>query len=152
MGEISLKKWKARWKEIQKLTIPMWTWPRPMKMLHPGLLLNPPAFKAQFKLQLTLNSNTRRVLIIYSYSFLLQDLEEMKKRLKEMEEEAAALRDMQAKVEKEMGALQGYVFYLHFHSNFPKIDGTATTVKLLCFAMIFLEALLCTFIYQLKPI
>lgn len=34
-----------------------------------------------------------------------KDLEEMKKRLKEMEEEAAALRDMQAKVEREMGAL-----------------------------------------------
>ena len=33
-----------------------------------------------------------------------QELEEMKKRLKEMEEEAAALRDMQAKVEKEMTA------------------------------------------------
>lgn len=31
----------------------------------------------------------------------------MKKRLKEMEEEAGALRDMQAKVEKEMGAVQG---------------------------------------------
>jgi polyadenylate-binding protein 2 len=38
-----------------------------------------------------------------------EELEEMKKRLKEMEEEAAALRDMQAKVEKEMvaGAVQG---------------------------------------------
>eukprot|EP01018_Ginkgo_biloba_P035072 Gb_34131 [translate_table: standard] len=35
-----------------------------------------------------------------------KELEEMKKRLKEMEEEAAALRDMQAKVEKEMGAVQ----------------------------------------------
>ncbi|KAG6490565.1 hypothetical protein ZIOFF_051864 [Zingiber officinale] len=34
---------------------------------------------------------------------LFQDLDEMKKRLKEMEEEAAALREMQAKVEKEMG-------------------------------------------------
>uniref|UniRef100_A0A0D6R4N6 RRM domain-containing protein n=1 Tax=Araucaria cunninghamii TaxID=56994 RepID=A0A0D6R4N6_ARACU len=34
-----------------------------------------------------------------------KELEEMKKRLKEMEEEAAALRDMQAKVEKEMGAV-----------------------------------------------
>lgn len=33
----------------------------------------------------------------------------MKKRLKEMEEEAAALREMQAKVEKEMGATQGFV-------------------------------------------
>ena len=31
----------------------------------------------------------------------------MKKRLKEMEEEAAALREMQAKVEKEMGSVQG---------------------------------------------
>nr|ABK21856.1 unknown [Picea sitchensis] len=36
----------------------------------------------------------------------VKELEEMKKRLKEMEEEAAALRDMQAKVEKEMGAVQ----------------------------------------------
>lgn len=35
-----------------------------------------------------------------------KELEEMKKRLKEMEEEAAALRDMQAKVEKEMGVVQ----------------------------------------------
>jgi hypothetical protein len=31
----------------------------------------------------------------------------MKKRLKEMEDEAAALREMQAKVEKEMGSVQG---------------------------------------------
>ncbi|XP_077212949.1 polyadenylate-binding protein 2-like isoform X1 [Tasmannia lanceolata] len=36
----------------------------------------------------------------------LQELDEMKKRLKEMEDEAAALREMQAKVEKEMGAVQ----------------------------------------------
>lgn len=35
-----------------------------------------------------------------------KELEEMKRRLKEMEEEAAALRDMQAKVEKEMGVVQ----------------------------------------------
>lgn len=39
----------------------------------------------------------------------------MKKRLKEMEEEAAALREMQAKVEKEMGAaaaaVQGPFFF-----------------------------------------
>ncbi|KAF5781512.1 putative transcription factor MYB-related family [Helianthus annuus] len=33
----------------------------------------------------------------------LKELNEMNKRLKEMEEEAAALREMQAKVEKEMG-------------------------------------------------
>ncbi|OIW10444.1 hypothetical protein TanjilG_00382 [Lupinus angustifolius] len=35
------------------------------------------------------------------------ELDEMKKRLKEMEDEAAALREMQAKVEKEMGSVQG---------------------------------------------
>ncbi|KAJ8752647.1 hypothetical protein K2173_005536 [Erythroxylum novogranatense] len=35
-----------------------------------------------------------------------KELEEMKKRLKEIEEEAGALREMQAKVEKEMGAVQ----------------------------------------------
>ena len=35
----------------------------------------------------------------------------MKKRLKEMEDEAAALREMQAKVEKEMGAVQGFFFF-----------------------------------------
>ena len=42
-------------------------------------------------------------MIVYAF----QELDEMKKRLKEMEEEAAALREMQAKVEKEMGAVQG---------------------------------------------
>jgi len=35
----------------------------------------------------------------------------MKKRLKEMEDEAAALREMQAKVEKEMGSVQGASFF-----------------------------------------
>lgn len=34
----------------------------------------------------------------------------MKKRLKEMEDEAAALLEMQAKVEKEMGSVQGCNF------------------------------------------
>ncbi|GFY84426.1 polyadenylate-binding protein 1 [Actinidia rufa] len=38
-----------------------------------------------------------------------KDLEDMKKRLKEIEEEAGALREMQAKVEKEMGAVQGLI-------------------------------------------
>ncbi|KAG6415996.1 hypothetical protein SASPL_123417 [Salvia splendens] len=38
-----------------------------------------------------------------------QELESMKKRLQEIEEEAGALREMQAKVEKEMGANQGFV-------------------------------------------
>ncbi|KAE9613452.1 hypothetical protein Lal_00015872 [Lupinus albus] len=35
------------------------------------------------------------------------ELDDMKKRLKEMEDEAADLREMQAKVEKEMGSGQG---------------------------------------------
>ncbi|XP_059627830.1 polyadenylate-binding protein 1-like isoform X2 [Cornus florida] len=35
-----------------------------------------------------------------------KDLEDMKKRLKEIEDEAGALREMQAKVEKEMGAVE----------------------------------------------
>ncbi|OIT03069.1 PREDICTED: polyadenylate-binding protein 2 [Nicotiana attenuata] len=36
----------------------------------------------------------------------VKELDEMKKRLKEMEDEAVALREMQAKVEKEMGSVQ----------------------------------------------
>lgn len=39
----------------------------------------------------------------------------MKKRLQEIEEEAGALREMQAKVEKEMGASQGFV-EIHLNS------------------------------------
>ncbi|KAI7757859.1 hypothetical protein M8C21_026777, partial [Ambrosia artemisiifolia] len=35
------------------------------------------------------------------------ELEDMKKRLKEIEEEAGPLREMQAKVDKEMGSVQG---------------------------------------------
>ena len=41
---------------------------------------------------------------------LMQDPNEMKKQLKEMEEEVLALREMQAKVEKEMGVIQGFTF------------------------------------------
>lgn len=36
----------------------------------------------------------------------------MRKRLQEIEEEAGALRQMQEKVEKEMGATQGFFPYL----------------------------------------
>lgn len=53
----------------------------------------------------------------------VKELDEMKKRLKEMEEEAAALREMQAKVEKEMGAVQG-LFY--FSSFFNKNNNSVT--------------------------
>jgi polyadenylate-binding protein 2 len=38
----------------------------------------------------------------------------MKRRLKEIEEEAGALREMQAKVEKEMGAVQGISLFFLF--------------------------------------
>lgn len=55
----------------------------------------------------------RRITIVIVYVF--QELDEMKKRLKEMEEEAAALREMQAKVEKEMGAVQGcFLMITHY--------------------------------------
>lgn len=55
------------------------------------------------------------LLFLFSFSIKLyklfssnsQELEDMRKRLKEIEEEASALREMQAKVEKEMGAVQG---------------------------------------------
>lgn len=56
------------------------------------------------------NSSLYGVLLL----MMLQELDEMKKRLKEMEEEAAALREMQAKVEKEMGAVQGSLFSLSY--------------------------------------
>jgi len=42
------------------------------------------------------------------------ELDDMKKRLKEMEDEASALREMQAKVEKEMGSVQGTSFRFFF--------------------------------------
>jgi hypothetical protein len=41
----------------------------------------------------------------------------MKKRLKEIEEEASALREMQAKVEKEMGAVQGFILIITLFSQ-----------------------------------
>ncbi|PPE01587.1 hypothetical protein GOBAR_DD01374 [Gossypium barbadense] len=54
-----------------------------------------------------------------------KDLEDMKKRLKEIEEEAGALREMQAKVEKEMGAVQGFS-PLFFNSFFGGVDYACT--------------------------
>ncbi|CAA3017769.1 polyadenylate-binding 2 [Olea europaea subsp. europaea] len=41
----------------------------------------------------------------------IKGLDEIKKRLKEMEEETTILREMQAKVEKEMGAVQGLFLF-----------------------------------------
>lgn len=48
----------------------------------------------------------------------VQELDDMKKRLKEMEDEAAALREMQAKVEKEMGSAQGASFSFFFSPKY----------------------------------
>ena len=42
----------------------------------------------------------------------------MKKRLKEMEDEAAALREMQAKVEKEMSSVQGWFMLFSVFVNY----------------------------------
>lgn len=47
-----------------------------------------------------------------------KDLEDMKKRLKEIEEEAGALREMQAKVEKEMSGVQGRLPFTIFIEYF----------------------------------
>lgn len=48
---------------------------------------------------------------LFFFGWGLKELDEMKKRLKEMEDEAAALREMQAKVEKEMGSVQGCLLF-----------------------------------------
>ena len=52
----------------------------------------------------------------------------MKKRLKEMEDEAAALREMQAKVEKEMGSVQGDPSFLHLAFFFLKKKNSLSIV------------------------
>ncbi|KAJ6860246.1 polyadenylate-binding protein 2-like [Populus alba x Populus x berolinensis] len=63
------------------------------------------------------------------------ELDDMKKRLKEMEDEAAALREMQAKVEKEMGSVQGMMgFFWRLENNevlwfgwtYPSASATAS--------------------------
>ncbi|KAK2996176.1 hypothetical protein RJ639_029442 [Escallonia herrerae] len=60
-----------------------------------------------------------------------KDLEDMKKRLKEIEEEAGALREMQAKVEKEMGSVQAsnHLLLINGHSRM-KILPVLPQVKL----------------------
>ncbi|KAK6936462.1 RNA recognition motif domain [Dillenia turbinata] len=58
-----------------------------------------------------------------------KDLEDMKRRLKEIEEEAGALREMQAKVEKEMGAIQGFSFYNMIKVVLPAIYAINARLK-----------------------
>lgn len=65
----------------------------------------------------------------------------MKKRLKEIEEEASALREMQAKVEKEMGAVQGFILIMLFICEFIFVDWFRSVyhlVKLLFLKVFFL--------------
>lgn len=57
-----------------------------------------------------------------------KELDEMKKRLKEMEEEAAALREMQAKVEKEMGATQDPASAAASQANREEVDSRSIFV------------------------
>lgn len=56
------------------------------------------------------------------------DLDDMKKRLKEMEDEAAALREMQAKVEKEMGSVQDPVTAGAAQANREEVDSRSVFV------------------------
>ncbi|GAV73392.1 LOW QUALITY PROTEIN: RRM_1 domain-containing protein/ELFV_dehydrog domain-containing protein/ELFV_dehydrog_N domain-containing protein, partial [Cephalotus follicularis] len=57
-----------------------------------------------------------------------KDLEDMKKRLKEIEEEAGALREMQAKVEKEMGAVQDSSGVTATQAEKEEVDGRSIYV------------------------
>ncbi|KAJ8619117.1 hypothetical protein MRB53_015303 [Persea americana] len=57
-----------------------------------------------------------------------QELEDMKKRLKEMEEEAAALREMQAKVEKEMGSVQDHASAAATQASKEEVDSRSIYV------------------------
>ncbi|XAR53040.1 hypothetical protein NMG60_11021427 [Bertholletia excelsa] len=56
------------------------------------------------------------------------ELDDMKKRLKEMEDEAAALREMQAKVEKEMGAVQDPATAAASQANREEVDSRSVFV------------------------
>ncbi|GMN58924.1 hypothetical protein TIFTF001_028022 [Ficus carica] len=56
----------------------------------------------------------------------------MKKRLKEMEDEAAALREMQAKVEKEMGSVQEPSTAAATQANREEVDSRSVFVGNLC--------------------
>ncbi|KAL7199808.1 hypothetical protein ACSBR2_021998 [Camellia fascicularis] len=58
----------------------------------------------------------------------VMELDNMKKRLKEMEDEAAALREMQAKVEKEMGAVQDPAAAAASQANREEVDSRSVFV------------------------
>ncbi|KAL2513626.1 Polyadenylate-binding protein 3 [Forsythia ovata] len=56
------------------------------------------------------------------------ELDDMKKRLKEMEDEAAALREMQSKVEQEMGAVQDPAAAAANQANKEEVDSRSIFV------------------------
>ncbi|GKV35414.1 hypothetical protein SLEP1_g43681 [Rubroshorea leprosula] len=56
------------------------------------------------------------------------ELDDMKRRLKEMDDEAAALREMQAKVEKEMGSVQDPAAAATSQANREEIDSRSVFV------------------------
>ncbi|KAG5548483.1 hypothetical protein RHGRI_013985 [Rhododendron griersonianum] len=58
----------------------------------------------------------------------VMELDDMKKRLKEMEDEAAALREMQAKVEKEMGSVQDPATAAASQANREEVDSRSVFV------------------------
>ncbi|KAJ7968245.1 polyadenylate-binding protein 2-like [Quillaja saponaria] len=57
-----------------------------------------------------------------------EELDDMKRRLKEMEDEAAALREMQAKVEKEMGSVQDPATAAASQANREEVDSRSVFV------------------------
>ncbi|KAK4773006.1 hypothetical protein SAY87_028025 [Trapa incisa] len=58
----------------------------------------------------------------------IKELDEMKKKLKEMEDEAAALREMQAKVEKEMGSIQDPADGAYSQADREEVDSRSVYV------------------------
>ncbi|KAL8457584.1 hypothetical protein ACS0TY_035448 [Phlomoides rotata] len=56
------------------------------------------------------------------------ELDDMKKRLKEMEDEAAALREMQTKVEQEMGDVQDPSVAAANQTNMEEVDARSIFV------------------------
>ncbi|WMV32097.1 hypothetical protein MTR67_025482 [Solanum verrucosum] len=57
-----------------------------------------------------------------------KELENMKKRLKEIEDEACALREMQAKVEKEISSAQGFTHLAVFFKCFALLTCLETPI------------------------
>ncbi|KAL0365166.1 UNVERIFIED_CONTAM: ABC transporter G family member 11 [Sesamum angustifolium] len=66
--------------------------------------------------------------VLFGMVAVYRELDDMKKRLKEMEDEAAALREMQAKVEQEMGAVQADPAAAANRANREEVDARSVFV------------------------